>query len=528
MAFLSAAAPFSAYRAGRTDEAIAYAEQVLVRDPNAAEAHMCLALIRMRRQDMAGMVESLRKCAQARSGEWILEQIHADFEKMGFPQLPREMAFRLGAFLRSELKTLGPVLAPEARRSDHPFANVVGTSYVRSFGGATALFPLFIGMGPTMLLLTEDAAALTRRKFLANMARVDASKDTLLVVGGDAFYHHRDLLKTRTHQLDHPTQADFDLMRVVAERHAGILADAKKTLSGRLFLLGSTPTFNPFVDELALKLNDYLRPVCAAHDTELIDCWADLVDPATNHLRVEYSANAYPGDIHYSLATTPIFVEALKARGALPADLPSVADFDWTSVFECEIDPAERTRIWCEPSVSPNNAFKSDKIASSHLTHRLADLLTCLAAHGSGRTIAMVNVRDGAAPVFVPPQVHSGCLALTDSEANRQAGQMVLDFYGRSDVNLELFGEDALDRLDGARFWTLVLMIHPGDEVEDERRCNEVLRRIGPPGMIIVATPDPARVSNLALGDRTVRNTIEISNRHIPEKWRNYALVMLS
>ena len=528
MSFLSAAAPFSVYRAGRQDEAIGYAEQVLLRDPNAAEAHMCLALIRMRRQDLPGMVDSLRKAAHSRSGEWILEQIHADFEKMGFPQLPREMALRLGAFLRSELKTLGPALTPEARRSDHPFANVVGTSYVRSFGGNTALFPLFIGMGPTMLLLTEEAAALTRRKFLANMARVDASKDTLIVVGGDAFYHHRDLLKTRTHQLEHPTQADFDLMRVVAERHAGILADARKALSGRLFLLGSTPTFNPFVDELALKLNDYLRPICAAHDTELIDCWAELLDPATNHLRVEYSANAYPGDIHYSLATTPIFVEALKARGALPADLPAVADFDWSSVFECEIDPAERTRIWCEPSVSPNNAFKSDKIASSHLTHRLADLLTCLAAHSPGRTIAMVNVRDGAAPVFVPPQVHSGCLALTDSEPNRQAGQMVLDFYGRSDVNLELFGDEALDRLAGARFWGLVLMIHPGDEAEDERRCNEVLSRIGAPGMMIVATPDPARLSNLALGGRVARNMMNISNRHIPEKWRGYSLITVS
>jgi hypothetical protein len=55
-----------------------------------------------------------------------------------------------------------------------------------------------------------------------------------------------------------------------------------------------------------------------------------------------------------------------------------------------------------------------------------------------------------------------------------------------------------------------------------------VLNCIGAPGVVIVATPDPTRISNLALGGRTVRNTIEISNRHIPEKWRNYALVMLN
>jgi hypothetical protein len=163
--FISATAALSAYRAGRIDEAVAYAGEALARDPTAAEAHLCLALIALRRQDVPAMIEALRACARSRSGEWIMEGLRADFEKLGMPQLSSDLAFRLGGFLRSKLGPLGPAPQPEQRRSDHVFANVVGTSYVRSFGGNTALFPLFIGMGPTMLLLTEEAAAVSRRKF---------------------------------------------------------------------------------------------------------------------------------------------------------------------------------------------------------------------------------------------------------------------------------------------------------------------------------------------------------------------------
>ena len=44
----------------------------------------------------------------------------------------------------------------ELRRSRHEYVNIVGSSYVRSFGGSPVLFPLFIGMGPTMLLLSDE------------------------------------------------------------------------------------------------------------------------------------------------------------------------------------------------------------------------------------------------------------------------------------------------------------------------------------------------------------------------------------
>ena len=113
-------------------------------------------------------------------------------------------------------------------------------------------------------------------------------------------------------------------------------------------------------------------------------------------------------------------------------------DFEWSHIFEVFVEKSERSRIWCEPHVHPRNAFASDKIAASHLGGHIADLLTAFGAQRLDQTMLMVNVRDGYLPVLVPPQVHAGCLAFTDTQANLQVGRQVLDFYGRPDVQLEL------------------------------------------------------------------------------------------
>ena len=280
------------------------------------------------------------------------------------------------------------------------------------------------------------------------------------------------------------------------------------------------------MDQLSMHLNQRLKPVCERTGVEFLDWWPHLADPITQHLRSDHSANAYPGDVHFSLATTELFMSLLKDDGIFGPDTTPSYDFDWTHVFECEIDKSERTRIWCEPSVTPNNAFKSDKIASSHLGQRAADLLCCLAAQKPEQTFAMVNVRDGHTPISLPPQVHSGCLALTDTSPNLHVAQMVLDFYGRADVNLRLFGEHALDELTNAAFTYLVLIIHPDTADEDEHRCNEVLGRIGDCPNVVIMTPLPERLPRLQLDGKSIVSSIGISNRHIPEAWHSYTLAI--
>jgi hypothetical protein len=106
---------------------------------------------------------------------------------------------------------------------------------------------------------------------------------------------------------------------------------------------------------------------------------------------------------------------------------------------------------------------------------------------------------------------------------NLQAGRAVLDFYGRSDVRLEL--PEAFALIDGRAFTQTLLMIHPDSVEADERRCNEVLARLAPNAAVIVGTPRPDRLPELQLGERKAY-VVPISNRHIPEKWRDYAIAI--
>lgn len=525
MTLLSAASPLASYQAGRADEALVLAEQVLAQDPWAAEAHLCRALIAIRRDAIPELAEAARACLAARSGLWFLERVRADFQRMGVPGLRRDMALHLGSILRSGLGPLGPVLKAEQRRGDPAQVNVVGTSYVRSFGGNAAFFPLFIGMGPSTLLLTEETSAAVRRKFQENLKRVDPRRDTVLVLNGDVYYHATNLLGLRDPADTAPTAADLALMETVAARHRPILEDACKLIEGRVMLLGSTPTYSPLMDALSAHLNPRLREVCEAAGVTFLDWWDHLADPQTQHLRAEYSANAYPQDVHFSLATTELFMRLLKAEGVLPEAAAAAADFEWTHVFECQIDPGERTRIWCEPGVSPNNAIHSHKIAASHLGQRVSDLVSCLAALSPGQTFAMVNVRDAFLPVTIPAALHSGVLALTDTAANLRVGQSVLDFYGRTDVRLQVLDEDSLAAVDGQRFTNVVVEIHPDTAEADEARANAFLRRIGGCDCVVVASPFEARLSNLDLQGKTP-NVSKNANRHLPEVWRDYAIVV--
>ena len=273
MSYLQPASALAVYRSGRADEALAIADELVRQDPFAAEAHICIALIHLRRNAVAETIGALKKAIASRSAEWVLGVMRADFALHGRPPLLQDMAFRLGALLRTALGPLGPILPPEARRSTHPYVNVVGISHVRSFGGNTAFFPLFIGMGPFTLLLTDDAAAITRRKFVENLQRLDTTRDTVPIFGGDPYYHATNALKTRTTDLLTATSEDLAYMDRAAERHEGVLSDARKIISGRVLLMCAPPTQSDLMMQLARHLNERLRPICDRTGVTYLDWW---------------------------------------------------------------------------------------------------------------------------------------------------------------------------------------------------------------------------------------------------------------
>ncbi|WP_156406081.1 M48 family metallopeptidase [Phenylobacterium sp. Root700] len=517
----SATAAQTAYRSGKPDDAIAAANRVIAGNPFAAEAHLVKALLAIRRNQIPETIESLKHCVAVRPGEWIVERIRQDFQAHGMPPLQKDMAFRLGAFFRSHLSALGPPVPVAHRRACGEFINIVGSSYVRSFGGDPAFFPLFIGMGPTMLLLNDEQEVVTRRKFFENLKRVDLSRDTMLIAGSDPYYYVVQLQKDGGLRPDGATAEDYAQMDAVAERHRGILADAKAMVAGRSMLLGLTPTFNDHMNQLCRHLNVRLKAICEEAGVLFLDWWDELVDPVTGHLRVDYGANAYPGDIHFSLACTKRFMELLKEGGLLSEAITPGADYQWSHVFETMVEATEKTRIWCEPSVTPRNAFQSNKVAASHLGNLMADLLISLSVRAHDQSYLMVNVREAFLPVAMPPQIVAGCLAFTDTPANVQVGQQVLDFYGRLDVHLKSSDEFAV--LNGHSFAKLVLLIHPDTVEADEQRCNAVLGRLGASTSVIVGTPRPDRIGLLNLGGRQPK-ILNISNRHIPEQWRDYSI----
>lgn len=523
--YANAAPMLEAYRRGDAAGALAHAEQVIASDPYAADAHLTSALVHLRSGAVADTVGSLKACLKSRSAEWVLERLRRDLLVRGARPLGRDMVLKVGGLLRSHLSPLGPPLPPQHRRASHEYVNVVGSSWVRSFGASTSLLPLFIGMGPAMLLLDEELAAVTRRKFAENLKRIDASRHTLLIAGSDPYYYVTNARKADAAWPAKTTAADLAAMDAVAERHRSILKDAKARVTAKTVLLGLTPTFDAKINDLCRHLNARLQVLCAEMDVCFLDCWDMLLDPATGYLREDYAAKAYPGDIHFSTECLPLFLDLLQREGLLTPSAAAACDYDWTHVFEVQVDSSERTRIWSEPKVLPRNAFDSNKVAASHLGGVIADLLTAFATQRADQAYLMVNVRDGFMATALPPQTHSGCLAFTDTEMNLAAGQAVLDFYGRSDVRLERC--DDLHLMDGQTFTQTLLMIHPDSVEDDERRCNEVLARLPPNAQIVIGTPQPTRIRALQLGPRQPY-VFSISNRHIPEKWRNYAIAILN
>ena len=521
MDFFALSSAADLYRTGQAAPALEALARIVAEDANAVEVHLLMALIRLRQNAVAETMACLNACVVLRPAEWIVERIRRDFQAHGRPPLQKDMAFRLGSFFRKNLSALGPPLPPKQRRTSHEFMNVVGSSYVRSFGGSPAFFPLFIGMGPTMLLTSEAAAAITRLKFRENLRRVDSDQNTMLIAGADPYYHVIALQKNGIERPTGATPDDFAAMDAVAERHGPILQDAKDMLVGKLMLLGATPTQDDLMNVLSVHLNKRLKVLCESIGVVFLDWWDELADKTTNRLRDDFCAKAYPGDVHFTLKATKLFMELLKDRGLFGEAVVPSNTFEWSHVFECTVDASEKTRLWSEPSVTPKNAVQSHKVAASHLGGHIADLLTALAIQVPDQTLLMINVREGFLPVSVPSQVHRGCLAFTDSTDNLLVGQQVIDFYGRSDIQLET--ETSFSMLDQREFSEVVLLIHPDSVEEDERRCNDVLSRLAKVPSIILGTPRPERAGMLRLNGRQP-NMFAISNRHIPEKWRDYSI----
>lgn len=518
---------FAAYRAAEYERARRIVVDVLRDNPGDCDALLCEGLIHRRCGDIRSAVKSFQRCAAAKSVEWLAGRLREDHQWQPIPDTALDDALAIGNFLRARLSPIKPALPMTHHKADGQCLNVVGTSFVRSFGGNTCFFPLFIGMGPTTNVLTEESFAVARRKFAENLRRLDVRRDTIVVIGTEMYYHVLNQLGTRPHGSPDITDDDRNLVVTVTDRYRQLLLDLKEIVRGRLMLLGQTPAYDDMMNALFLDLNQRLAGVCSDVGVLYLDWWKHLADPASNRLRPDLSANAYPQDIHFALTTTGLFIGKLQESGVLDENAVAEQNFEWSHMFECEIEPSERTRIWPEPGVSPNNAFRSHKIAASYLAGRLADLATALLNQRADPFILIANCRDAWLPVNIPPQLVSVTIALTDSADSRNLGQMVVDFYGRSDVVLLEHGGEALERLQGIAFSCVILCLYPDTYSADVERARQIMDRVAKPSRILVMTPFPDRLNDLSgLGFASVV-AIKVGNRHVPEPWRDTTLAIL-
>ncbi len=486
-------------------------------------------MIRLARGAMKDAIPDLRAAAELRSGEWLLERLRVELMARSRLSFPLEDAMKLGGLLRSRLSPVGPVPAPARRTADHEFVNIVGTSFVRSFGGNTCFFPVFVGMGPGMLLLNDEASAITRNKMLENLKRVDLSRPTVLTIGSDAYYHIENILKMRKDPSAPVSEEDYALMELVAERHRPLLAAAKKLLKGRLLLLCSTPTQEHRVNVLSHHLNQHLATVCRETGVEFLDWWADLADPVTDRLADKYSAKAYPGDIHFTLETTT------AVRQAAPGDwrshakvLRAAVNYEWSHVFECDIGVGEKTRIWCEPNVSPNNAVKSHKIAASHVYGKLADLLTATLIASGPQSALYVNVREGYLPTALPAALISRSVALTRSANDARLARAVLDFWGRSDVVLRQLDPGVVKAIAGFEPSLVVGATYPDTREEDIGAINGILAAEGRARMLALLLIDPADAARIDLKGYQLQAKVLVGHRYVPPAWQQTTLFLFA
>jgi hypothetical protein len=515
------------FRTGDVGLALALAQGALAADPRSAEALLTRAMIRLADGVVKEAIPDLKAAADLRSAEWLLERLRVELMGRARLNFPLEDAIKLGALVRSRLSPIGPALAAGERTAKSFFVNVVGTSFVRSFGGNTCFLPIFVGMGPGMLMLTEEAAAITRHKMIENLSRVDLARPTLLTIGSDAYYHIENILKTRTGPETLLGTDDFALMEQVALRHRPLLIAARKLLKGRVLLLCSTPTHDERTNALSCHLNRRLAAVCREAGVEFLDWWWDLADARTGRLADRYSANAYPRDIHFTLETTGLFIKRLKEIGVIGAEVAPEVNYEWSHVFECDIGVGEKTRIWCEPNVSPNNAVRSHKIAASHIYGKLADLISATLIASGPQSALYINVREGYLPTAMPPALVARSVALTARQSDLDIAQAVLDFWGRTDVMMLRPEPGSADALAGFDPSLIVAGTYPDTQNEDIAAINAVLSRRRPARTLALLLIDPAVLGRLRLGGYRPLAHLTVGHRFVPEAWQHATVVLL-
>ena len=507
------------YNDGGFQEAVEIC-RTLVRDGDDPDARACLAMSELRLGNYKMATKCLKQVARDRPDEWLIGVLRRHLPDI---ELGLDALLHLGRFINQALPILGPI--QENGSLPNHVINVVGSSHVRSFGVHRIFFPIFIGIAHTTLLLTDSLFAATREKFLTNIARMDGSRDLLVILGSDPRLHWKNEFDTRETNASAITDHDRACMHQCALRHKDLLEEIMRNVTGRVVLYNGLPTFESRVNELTVLLNTELREICSNIGAGFLDIYDSLTVPELGILRREYAARAFEGDMHLNAAAIPLVVEALAGMGIVPPEIASEDEFEWSHVYRFAVGDGEQTRIWCEPDVSPNNALESDMFAASWIGWRALTFLSPFFIARDPVSLLVINVREGFLPLNIPSVFIDRCVAVTETAQRLEMARNIAHFSGRPDIEFTLHAPGTTCASAGGSHDWAIAIIHPASRAEDCARAREILGNARADTLLLLAT-DPGIAREFSGLGYAFGEAIPIGRKQLSDTWRESCVVM--
>lgn len=406
-----------------------------------------------------------------------------------------------------------------------PFLNVLGTSHARSFGANSYYLPIFAGIGRTMLVLTEESFRLTREKVSQNLRRLDKSQDIMLILGGEPRLHYENFLNTRSQSGGYLSDDDFQLMDLVGQRYMEIAKEVETQVNGKVAIYNVLPTFDPKVNLLTERLNKEIALLCTGSSILFVNVINDLMDSKTGGIREEFTAHAYEGDFHLGIKALPVITDKFKELGLVPDYASTANDFDWNYVFTFQFSPHEPSRIWCEPNVSPNNAFSSWKIAATFVAGRAIEyIIGHFVFNNMVQNITFINSMEGFLPLHFPLGISNSLKAVSLNDKENAMAVRIANIMGRHDCHFTIVNQEAAAPINEKEMLVYTILPHQAD---DQRKVFNSFMSRNEFKYCVVIAPDNGYINRLSINGWKLVDGMEIGNHHLQPEWQKMVIFLL-